>query len=77
MPVKQEDPEFGNARASTLEHRNKEFRTCLYIYSYDGSDSTPYEDLLNRQIDRNLARCDACIVGYYQNKRQWSDDLRR
>ena len=77
VEIKQEEPEFDRSSASSLKERLDAFCIYLYIYSYDGDDSLSYTKSLESHIERNLARCDACIIGYYQTKHRWTDNVQR
>ena len=47
---------------------------CLQLYAYD--DARSYQESYTRALDGQLARCDACILGYYRARRQFGERLR-
>jgi hypothetical protein len=63
--------------AASLDKRQAAFRFCLRVYSYDSDDALPYKAKVKDGIDKNLSRCDACIVGYYKSKHRWIEHMKR
>ena len=47
---------------------------CLQLYAYD--DAHQYQVSYTKALDGQLARCDACILGYYKARRRFSERLR-
>lgn len=81
IAVKQEDLDSWEPGAASLatdyEKRQAAFRSCLRVFSYDSDDADPYKEKVKLGVDRNVSRCDACIVGYYQAKHRWMEELRQ
>ena len=50
---------------------------CLQLFAYDSPDAGPPKELLSQGIDRQMSRCDVCIVEYYRLKKKMMEDLRR
>ena len=79
--VKEEDSEawspMAPSSAVAFEKRQAAFRACLPIYSFDGEFAIEWQKSFNPKIDSNLARCDACIVGYYKSKYRWIEDMKQ
>ncbi|KAL8741760.1 MAG: hypothetical protein Q9190_005673, partial [Brigantiaea leucoxantha] len=62
---------------SNVEHRRGLVNECLQLFAYDDStDLVPFQDYLVNQIDRQLGKCEICILEYYRSKRQMIEDLR-
>ena len=47
---------------------------CLEIYAYD--DAQKFQDPYSRGLDKQLERCDACILGYYNLRRKFNERLK-
>lgn len=77
--VKLEDSEVrhNGVEAFEADHRcrQKAFNECLEFFAYDGDDVHPILDFFKREIERNLGRCDRCIVGYYKTKILWLEHV--
>lgn len=67
-----EDPD-----GEKLLYRRRLVTDCLQLYGYDGEDVLPHQKYLEQQIDRQLGKCDTCIVEYYKAKHQSMEALRR
>ena len=63
------------AIAADFPRRQKAFTDCLEFYAYDGDDVIRVLDFLKKEVERNLERCDQCIVGYYKLKTQWLEHI--
>ncbi|KAL9041173.1 MAG: hypothetical protein Q9214_004200, partial [Letrouitia sp. 1 TL-2023] len=71
-PVKAED-----SITDDVEYRQTLVNESLQLFGYeDSTDLVPYKDYLTRQIDRQLGRCDICILEYYKSKRRMIEELR-
>ncbi|MCJ1311256.1 DEAD-box type RNA helicase [Agyrium rufum] len=53
---------------STTDRRQAVF-DCFQIFSFEGGDVEPLQNFLSDGIDRNLGRCDMCVVEYYRHRR--------
>ena len=71
QPIKIEDPE------DNIEHRRGIVINCLQLLGYDGEEALVHQEYLKQAVDRQLGRCDACIVQYYKSKRRKMDMLRQ
>ena len=49
---------------------------CLQLFAYDSPEIEPQKNFLARGIDRQLGKCDVCIVEYYKVKRRLMEKLR-
>lgn len=47
---------------------------CLQLYAYD--DAHQYQEAYTKALDGQLARCDACILGYYKARQRFGERLR-
>lgn len=72
MHIKTEDPD-----GEKVLYRRRLVTDCLQLYGYDGEDVLPHQKYLEKQIDRQLGKCDTCIVEYYKAKHQAMEALRR
>lgn len=70
--VKSENPIGQN-----LELRQEQAGDCLRLFAYDGEEALPYQEALATGIDRQLSRCDLCVVGYYQSRQKLIEQLRK
>ncbi|KAI4163578.1 MAG: hypothetical protein LQ342_002850 [Letrouitia transgressa] len=71
-PVKAED-----SITDDVEYRRALVNESLQLFGYeDSADLVPYKDYLTRQIDRQLGKCDICILEYYKSKRRMIEELR-
>ena len=77
--VESEDSEVQYDRVEALETdyrcRQKVFNECLEFFAYDGNDVHPILDSMKKEIERNLERCDRCIVEYYKSKIRWLEHV--
>ena len=48
----------------------------LQIYAYDGEDVISHQEYLKEQINRQLGKCDLCIVHYYKARLEAMESLR-
>lgn len=49
---------------------------CLMLFAYDTPDLASFVKFLQQGIDRQLGKCDQCILRYYVAKRQLLEKLR-
>ena len=68
-PVRREFPDRKDAN-NILEDAIQ----CLELYAYD--DAHRYQESYSKAVDGQLARCDACILGYYKARRKFNERLR-
>ena len=77
--IKSEDSEVWRNDVETVgtnfKYRQKAFADCLEFYAYDGENVIQILDFLKRGIERNLGRCDQCIVEYYKLKGRWIEQI--
>lgn len=59
-----------------LTYRRKLVTDSLQLYAYDGEDVLPHQEYLKAQIDRQLGKCDLCIVQYYKARLEAMESLR-
>lgn len=57
-----------------LELRREQLCNCLQLFAYD--DALQFQDDLARDLDRQLSRCDLCIIGYYKSRQHLIERLR-
>lgn len=55
--------------------RQKAFRECLDFYAYEGEEAVQFQDFLKKEVERNVGRCDQCIVEYYKLKNGWLEQI--
>ena len=60
---------------STNARRELVLETLL-LFSYDGTEIVAQKEFLKRSIDRQLGKCDVCIIEYYKAKRRLIAKLR-
>lgn len=60
-----------------VAYRKKLVTDSLQLYAYDGEDVLPHQEYLQEQIDRQLGKCDLCIVQYYRARLEAMESLRR
>lgn len=70
-PVKADD-----STSESVEYRQRLVTDCLQLFAYNGEDVVPYQEYLKQQIDRQLGKCDTCIVQYYKAKHRAIQSLR-
>lgn len=77
--VKSEDSEIWRddveAFATDYRCRRKGFSDCLDFFAYDGDNVVQILEFLKKGIDRNLGRCDQCIVKYHKTKNHWLENI--
>ncbi|KAL9608472.1 MAG: hypothetical protein Q9167_006704 [Letrouitia subvulpina] len=72
-PVKAED-----SITDDVEYRQILVNESLQLFGYeDSTDLVPYKNYLTHQIDKQLGRCDICILEYYKSKRRMIEELRQ
>ena len=59
---------------SNLRFRQDQAAHCLTLYAYD--DALKYQEAYARAVDKQLERCDDCIVEYYKAKQRLLEGLR-
>lgn len=59
-----------------VDHRRSTVIECLQLFGYDGDEAIPHQESLVEALDRQLGKCDACIIEYYKAKRRMVDRLR-
>ena len=59
-----------------IDRRRESAIQVLLLFGYDGEDVIPHQRRLTSQIDRQLGRCDSCLVEYYRAKRGMIERLR-
>lgn len=60
----------------SVEYRQRLVTDSLQLFAYNGEDVLPYQEYLKHQIDRQLGKCDTCIVQYYKAKHRAIQSLR-
>lgn len=71
-PIKIED-----SKDEEVEYRRSLVTDCLQLFAYDGEDVLPHQEYLKQHVDRQLGKCDTCIVEYYKAKHRAVQALRR
>lgn len=71
-PIKLED-----TNNESVEYRRNLVTDCLQLFAYNGEDVLPHQEYLKQRIDRQLGKCDVCIVQYYKAKHRAIQALRR
>ncbi len=78
------DLEFNNVKLKdlyggslTIGDRRRLVTDCLPLFAYGGVEVLPHQDYLKQQIDRQLGKCDLCILEYYKAKHRAIQSLRR
>ena len=73
-------PGLDNRKCSEIEtsaiYRRSIILESLKLFAYDSPEIAPQKNALARGIDRNLEKCDVCIVEYYKLKRRLIEKLR-
>ena len=46
------------------------------IFAFEDTSAKRYRDFLRDGLDRQLGRCDSCVVGYYKLKKRLIKKLR-
>ena len=71
---------LNNRKTSETEisslYRRSIILESLKLFAYDSPEIAPQKNALARGIDRNLEKCDVCIVEYYKLKRRLIEKLR-
>lgn len=77
--IKSEEPDIwrNDAHDFGKNHlaRQRAFHECLDFYAYEGGEAVQFQDFLKKEVDRNLERCDQCIVEYYKVKNRWIEQV--
>lgn len=60
----------------SLEARCEHIGECFMIFAFDDSSARPLREFLKSGLDRQLGKCDGCIVGYYKLKKKLIKKLR-
>ena len=66
-------PESPPKIIADLQFRQDEAVSCLTLYSY--SDAAKYQQAFAEALDKQLARCDVCIVENYRARQRFIDKL--
>ena len=72
--LEQEDRKPSKIEAS-VESRREQVVQCLQLFAYDSPELVSHKAILGRNIDRQLGKCDVCIVEYYKGKRSLIEKL--
>lgn len=74
VTIKLEDVDGGY---STVDNRRRLVTDSLQLFAYNGVDVLPHQAYLKQQIDRQLGKCDVCILEYHKAKYRAIQSLRR
>jgi hypothetical protein len=66
----------GNSSKEEVAHRAKLVTDSLQLFGFDGEDVIVHQEHLRDQIDRQLGKCDLCIVQYYKARLDAMESLR-
>ena len=72
--IKLEDADSGYP---TVDDRRRLVTDSLQLFAYNGVDVLPHQAYLKQQIDRQLGKCDICILEYHKAKYRAIQSLRR
>lgn len=72
--IKLEDSDSGYP---TVDDRRRLVTDSLQLFAYNGVDVLPHQAYLKQQIDRQLGKCDICILEYHKAKYRAIQSLRR
>lgn len=61
----------------TVDDRRKLVTDSLQLFAYNGVDVLPHQAYLTQQIDKQLGKCDVCILEYHKAKYRAIQSLRR
>lgn len=61
----------------TVDDRRKLVTDSLQLFAYNGVDVLPHQAYLKQQIDKQLGKCDVCILEYHKAKYRAIQSLRR
>lgn len=61
----------------TVDDRRRLVTDSLQLFAYNGVDVLPHQAYLKEQIDRQLGKCDICILEYHKAKYRAIQSLRR
>jgi hypothetical protein len=61
---------------TSIEYRQDAVAKGLQMFAYDDEGAGPRQEFMAEGIDRQLARCKACVVEYYKVKRKMIELLR-
>ena len=50
---------------------------CFQMFAYQSEDVVPHQIFLGQEVDKQLARCDLCIIEYYRFKHWVMEKLRQ
>ena len=79
VPIKSENPGLWGPGSEdfTKNHltRQDAFKRCFEFYAYDGGEAVRFQELLEKGVERNIARCDQCIVEYYKLQNRYIEHI--
>ena len=58
------------------EHRKRDAVQCLQILGFDGPDAILWHSKLKQKYDRQLGRCEKCILEYHRGRQAFVEELR-
>ena len=66
-----------HSNGESVNLRRNQATQCLRLFAFEGPDAAQYQEDLAKGIDRQLERCDLCVVEYYKSKHNLIQDLRQ
>lgn len=65
-----------NSSKEEVAHRAKLVTDSLQLFGFDGEEAIPHQEYLRDQIERQLGKCDLCVVQYYKARLDAMESLR-